>query len=176
MVNLDLNDSRTGEVLKPGEGLSGRAFAENKTLTVEDYTVWEGRSESFVQGNFYAAAAIPLRRQNDPIGVLTLTRKQKGKPFKTEEIQIAELLAAQISAVILNNQLIDETRRLVKRERTINQAAAQIRRSLDAKTILDTTTEELGNLLGSRVVRARIYPQQGITDEEKELLWTNPDW
>jgi GAF domain-containing protein len=168
VVNLNVNDEQVGEILRPGEGLSGLVFAENKTITIDDYEVWEGRSEKFTHVGFHSAVALPLRRQTEPIGVLALTRTQKGQPFKADEVQIAELLAAQVSAVIINNQLIEETRRLIKRERTINQAAAQIRRSLDARTILDTMTGELGNLFGNRTVKARLFPQQEGRSEEKE--------
>jgi GAF domain-containing protein len=170
MINLNVSITRSGQTLKPGEGLSGLAFTENKTQTIEDYATWEGRVDIFSQDNIHTAVSIPLRRQNEPIGVLSLTRGQKGQPFKPDEIQIAELLAAQIASVIINNQLIEETRFLVKRERTINQAAAQIRRSLDAKTILDTTTNELGNLLGNRMVKARLFPQRASVTEEDEPL------
>jgi GAF domain-containing protein len=160
MANLNAVDERIGRSLAPGEGLSGWAFKENKTHAIDNYTTWAGRSEKYAQGGFHAAVAIPLRRQNEPLGVLTLTRSAEGQPFLQDEIQIAELLAAQVAAVIINNQLIEETRRLVQRERTINQATDQIRRSLDAKTILDTTTAELGNLLTNKVVRARLYAEE----------------
>jgi sigma-B regulation protein RsbU (phosphoserine phosphatase) len=160
MANLNAVDERIGRSLAPGEGLSGWAFKENKTHAIENYTTWAGRSEKYAQGGFHAAVAIPLRRQNEPLGVLTLTRSAEGQPFLQDEIQIAELLAAQVAAVIINNQLIEETRRLVQRERTINQATDQIRRRLDAKTILDTTTAELGNLLTNKVVRARLYAEE----------------
>lgn len=169
VTNLNVNDPQVGEVLEPGEGLSGQAFEENKTITIDDYATWAGRSEKFTHVGFHSAVAVPLRRQNEPIGVLALTRTQKKQSFKQDEIQIVELLAQQVSAVIVNNQLIEETRRLIKRERTINQAAAQIRRSLDAKTILETMTEELGNLFGNRAVKARLYPQQEGIVEEKEI-------
>lgn len=167
IVNLDAGDTRTDEVLEPGVGLSGRAFAENNTQVIEDNARWEGEVEEFIRGRFNTAVAVPLRRQNEAIGVMTLTRKQDKQPFKQEEIQIAELLAAQVSAVIINNQLIEETSRLVRRERTINQVAAQIRRSLDAKTILDTMTDELGHLLGNKVVKARLFPPQEPVSPER---------
>jgi GAF domain-containing protein len=166
-VNLNTDDDRSGRSLQPGEGLTGWAFKENKTHAIDDYTTWAGRSKKYQDGGFNAAVSIPLRRQNEPLGVLTLTRSAKGHPFKQDEIQIAELLAAQTSAVIINNQLIDETRRLVQRERSINQATAQIRRSLDAKTILDTTTAELGNLLKNKVVRARLFTEEVDLPEEQ---------
>jgi GAF domain-containing protein len=165
IANLNVNDTRLGESLEPGAGLSGRAFAENKTQLTED-GAGEGGGEDFVQAGISTAVAVPLRRQNEPIGVMTLTRSQNNEPFKLDEIQIAELLAAQVSAVIINNQLVEETSRLIRRERNINQAAAQIRRSLDAKTILDTMTEELGYLLGSKVVKARLFPQQERSSQE----------
>ncbi len=168
-LTVDLNSAlnRIGQSLAPGEGLSGLAFSENKTQAVEDYSTWPGRSELFAQNPFHAAVSIPLRHQNESLGTMTLTRSQKGQPFKKDEIQIAELLATQIAAIIINNQLLEETRRLVKRERAINRATGQIRLSLDAKTILDTTTAELGNLLPNKVVRARLYPQQVELPEEQ---------
>lgn len=170
IVNLNESDTNSDQILDPGEGLSGRAFAKNETIIIDDIGAWENPIENFILGNFQFAVAIPLRSQKEPIGVLTLTRNEVDQPFLAEEIQVAELLAAQVSAVIVNNQLIEETRRLAKRERSINQAAAQIRRSLDAKTILETTTDQLGHLLGDKIVKARLFPQQeGLTEENERI-------
>jgi sigma-B regulation protein RsbU (phosphoserine phosphatase) len=160
IVSFNIGENTTGQQLSPGEGLSGRSFSENTILVIEDYATWSGQSGPFAQIGFHAALAVPLRRQNEPIGVLALTRSQEDRPFKPDQVQIAELLAAQVGAVVINNQLIEETRRLVQRERAINQASAQIRRSLDAKTILDTTTGELGEIFGNKLVRARLFPQE----------------
>ncbi|MCI0580757.1 MAG: GAF domain-containing protein [Chloroflexi bacterium] len=159
VISFNVGQDQTGRRLGRGEGLSGRAFVENKTHVVDDYATWEGRDLGFAQVGFHAALAVPLRHQNEPIGILALTRSRPNRPFRPEEVQVAELLASQVGATIVNNQLVEQTQRLARRDKTISQIVAEVRRSLDTRTILETAGRELGQALGDKPVRVHLYPQ-----------------
>jgi GAF domain-containing protein/HAMP domain-containing protein len=157
VISYDTTGAMVGRRLAPGEGLSGRAFREGQTIKVDDYQHWTGMSSAFSDAPFHAAIAVPLRQQDRPIGVLILTRSQSNRPYGPQEVQVLDLLAAQAGTIISNSQLVDETRRLARRERTLNRIAAEIRRSLDVQTVLETATRELGQTLNDKQIRVRLF-------------------
>lgn len=165
VISYDSTGTMVGRHLAPGEGLSGRAFQEGQTIKIDDYHTWAGMSATFQDAPFHAALAVPLKQQDRPIGVLVLTRSQPNHPYGPQEVQVVDLLAAQAGTIIANTRLVDETRRLARRERTLNHIAAQIRRSLDVQTILETATQELGHTLNEKRVRVRLFAPETATAE-----------
>jgi GAF domain-containing protein len=153
-----------GRRLSPGEGLAGRAFSQNSTLKVDDYAHWSGVAPAFADVTFRAALAVPLKQQEQPIGVLILTRTEIERPFNPEEVQVIDLLAAQAGAIIVNSQLVEETRRLARRERILNRITAEIRRSLDVQTVLETATRELGQTLNDKRIRVRLFASEAAEE------------
>jgi GAF domain-containing protein/HAMP domain-containing protein len=157
VISYDTTGAMIGRRLAPGEGLSGRAFQEGETIKVDDYPTWAGMSPTFNDATFHSAMAVPLKQQDKPIGVLILTRSQLNHPYSPQEVQVIDLLAAQAGTIIANSQLVDETRRLARRESTLNHIVAEIRRSLDVQTVLETATRELGQTLKDKRVRVRLF-------------------
>jgi GAF domain-containing protein len=101
----------TGRRLKPGEDLTGRAFVERRIQVVDDYPAWTGRSSTFLDVPFASGLAAPMIWQAQAVGVLVVTRSQRGRPFAADEQNLAELLAAQAAAIIRNARLLDQTQR-----------------------------------------------------------------
>ena len=59
--------------LKPGVGISGKSFAMNKPLIVEDYDNWDGKPPAFAQHPpDMDVMAVPMRWQDRIIGVLVV--------------------------------------------------------------------------------------------------------
>lgn len=160
MLELNLGQGVTvGQRLKPGEGVVGQSFKEGRFYQIEDYNNWEGRVGTIGRVDFHAILAVPIREREKVIGVIAFTRQLGSPPFDHEEIQLIELLTSQAGTIITNQQLIEDTQQLVRRERILNQISAEVRRSLDLETILQSATQELGQTLGTRRVTARLYPQ-----------------
>jgi diguanylate cyclase (GGDEF)-like protein len=92
-----------GRVIRPGEGLSGRAIRERTLVQVADYG-----SEAFppaVVGHnaarLYAwALGLPLLRDGEPIGALALARVERDQPFEALELEALELLANQVTLAV----------------------------------------------------------------------------
>jgi len=82
----------SGEMLcrrfKPGEGIAGRAFMENRTICV-DNTAADGAFTERESTNVHSIICVPLNVDDGTIGVLNITNKRAlmfaGKPASGEE-------------------------------------------------------------------------------------------
>jgi diguanylate cyclase (GGDEF)-like protein len=99
--------------LKPGEpgrtGIAAWVVAKNEPVYVSDQ-----RSDARVQraadepaGHDGSIIATPLRRRTGAVGVITLERLGLGNPFSTEEFELVQLFAAQVSIALQNAEVFE---------------------------------------------------------------------
>lgn len=136
-----------GRRLKPGEGLTGRAFATRTIQVVEDYPSWSGQSATFSDAPFASGLAAPMTWQAQVVGVLVATRSEAGHPYAEDEQNLAELLAAQAAAVIQNARLIEETRRRAEELSVLNELARALAAQLDVGQVLEQVYHGVSRLL-----------------------------
>ncbi|MGE0711398.1 MAG: ATP-binding protein [Planctomycetota bacterium] len=67
--------------------------------------------QSIYTHNIRSALAVPLRAQDDVIGVLHLDKRSSRRPFGTEDLQLAVIVAQQAATTIANARLFDAIRR-----------------------------------------------------------------
>jgi hypothetical protein len=79
-------------------------------------------------------------------------------------------LGAQIAVSIYNAQLIDQSRRMARRERLLHEVTSKIRSSTDMKTILAITATELGRALHlqSATIEVGIKPNSNSNESGKK--------
>ncbi len=106
----------------------------------------------------------PIRLRDQVIGSLLLERAPDRGVWGAEEIAMVETLTAQAAQALENARLLDETRRRVDQERTLNDLSARFSRSLDVETVLQDAVRELGRLLSMDEVTLHI----GVLDGENE--------
>jgi len=88
---------------------TGRALLEHKVIHVHDvrsdpeYT-WKQAQEL---GGFRTMLGVPMLREGEPVGVLTLTRKEV-QPFTDKQIDLVSTFADQAAIAIENVRLFDE--------------------------------------------------------------------
>jgi len=154
-----------GRRLKPGEGLSGRAFNEKKTLVVDDYLAWNGHAETFADAPFAAALAVPLIWQNRVVGVLVATRSQPGYPFSSSDQGLAELLAGQVTAFVGNAHLFQERERRIAELAVLNDLGQALSMAMELDDLLATVYQHVSRLFDTTNFYIATY-------EEGSAEWT----
>lgn len=116
-----LESKFVGIQLKSGEGLAGRAMAAGETLSVDDYTEWEGRAHQFDDAGFGPTIAVTLKWQQIVIGVISLSRKRGEEQFTAEDSALLEQLAAVAAIAIHQATLFDEVQESQRRQQILSR-------------------------------------------------------
>ncbi len=127
---------------KPDRGSSfGRAIIDGRTAHIPDVLADRGfdRHEAQKVIGFRAALAVPLRRENDTIGVLTVQRK-RAEPFSPDQIALIETFAAQAVIAIENTRLLNELR---QRTDDLSEALEQQTATSEVLQVISSSPGEL---------------------------------
>lgn len=96
--------------------------------------------------------AFPIKLRSEVIGVLGL-KSQSDREWTEDEIDIIRAVAERVAIAAENARLVTETQRKAAKEEAIGQITSKISASINIRSILQTTVEELGRALpGSDVV------------------------
>lgn len=83
-----------GRILYAGEGLAGRVYQLQETLTNPNYHAWDGRSEVFNDIRFYGSLSVPILDGDDCVGVLNLHEIKPGRSFTERDQRTIQMIAA----------------------------------------------------------------------------------
>ena len=144
----EFHEFQESHPLPPGRGTAvGRTAIEGKTIHIPD--VLADPEYTFLQsqkiGRYRAVLAVPLLRQGDPIGALSLTRSEP-LPFSANQIGLVETFADQAVIAIENARLFDEVQ---ARTRELTQSVAELRalgevsRAVSSTLKLETVLETI---------------------------------
>ncbi len=94
----------------PGEGVTGRAIEERRTVIDDraDRSRWPKASRSARIPDVVAAMAVPLLRNDEVIGTITWLRDDLSSPYSPEEQEVAALLGVQVALALMNGGLLHE--------------------------------------------------------------------
>ena len=126
--------------IEPGRGTAaGRALLEGKIIHIRDvqadpeYT-W---TEAQRFGGFRTVLAVPMLRESNPIGVLTLTRSEV-RPFTDKQIELAATFADQAVIAMENVRLFDEVQ---ARTRELSQSVEELRALGEVSQAVNSTVD-----------------------------------
>ena len=153
--------------LRPGEGVSGRAYAERRAVATEDWKVDPSlnyRSETIAaleEGDSPRAfVAVPIIIRDEVFGVL-LGGARGRRRFTERDIRVLSSMAAQAAAAIENARLYTVTQYNLAAAALLNEAARTLHRTLDARRLLPDALAGLGQTFGAEGVAMILFGDGG---------------
>ncbi len=174
-------ENMIGYRLRRGEGLVGKALAEQQTLFIENYNVWEESIPGLRDARFNAIMAVPLIGRFGPQGVLSL-RAYEMTAFSEREVRLANLFAQQAAAALDNARLNKDAQRRAEEFSLLSQAGIDLLPIRDMERLLDRAADWTRRIFD--VPRAVIFlrhPDTGVymagrsVDAAEHLLSVTPD-
>jgi diguanylate cyclase (GGDEF)-like protein/PAS domain S-box-containing protein len=135
-VDYGLRRSVVGTTLKLGEGMAGRVAQTGEPLIADNYQTWSGRSEKYDEDLFTAVAEVPLKWQDQVIGVLAVLDEVEERVFTEDDVQLLSLFADQAAIALENARLYEETHRRLAREERLNELAHALGGAMELATII----------------------------------------
>jgi PAS domain S-box-containing protein len=126
-----------GRTISRNEGVAGRVWATGKPFLVNDYENWEGALHHSRRVEvFDSLVGIPLKSENDVVGVLGLAQRPGKPPFTEADVEILNLFA-QLASIVLDNvrlyaQAQEEIEERKQAAEALRQSEEQNRALLDA--------------------------------------------
>lgn len=132
---LDLDKTFCSKIFRLGKLISFESFQESK---------WSEYSANNVLG-LEAYIGTPVLVGKLPYGVLCFTSfNKRTKPFKDSDRQIIKLMAQWVGHEIERQQYEISLEKELKRGNLLRKITQEIRRSLDVKTVFQTTVNQIG--------------------------------
>ena len=140
------------------------AYASDES-GVAPFTTWEPQMKMAVQTGQAVGGgddlAIPIRVRDQVIGVID-GRKPDGTLWSADEISLLETLTEQLSTALEGAQLYEDTQRRAAREQVAREITAEMRRSLDVTTVLQTALHQLRTSLG--LTEAEVWIEEASSE------------
>jgi GAF domain-containing protein len=155
--------------LRPGRGSTvGRALLEKKPVQIPDVLADTeyAHSEQQKKAGFRTFLAVPLLRQGEPIGVLSLCRKTVA-PFTEKQIDLVSSFADQAVIAIENVRLFDEVQ---ARTEDLRESLQQQTATADVLKVISRSTFDLQTVLQTLVESAA-----KLCDAEKATITRQKD-
>ncbi len=162
-----------GTVTRRGEGVVGHVLASGQSIAVEDYQSWEGRSPQYANTDYDAVLGVPLRWQDEIVGVLSLVDSRPTRKFSDEDIRVAEMFAAQAAVAIGNIRLFEATRRRLDQLDRLRSIALELLSSTDIHSILRLIAGAALEHTGAQDVHLYLYDQTQQSLSFGASLWAD---
>jgi signal transduction histidine kinase len=157
---------------RPGQGISGHAFATRQPVSTGDRAVDPGPGLgaemiarlAAARGHPRAMMAVPIVIRDESYGVLMAYRAEP-HAWSPDEIRLLSRLAAPAAVAIDNAQLYAETQQNLAAAGLLNEAARTLHRALDVRRRLPAALADLGRTFGASGVGVGLLGPGSDTDE-----------
>jgi signal transduction histidine kinase len=150
------------------ETMTGRVLLESSALQIADLAADQEYKipESLTVAKARTLLGVPLMREDEPIGVMSLAR-QRVEPFTEQQIELVKTFADQAVIAIENVRLLDELRqrtddlgRSVEELRALGEVSQAVNSTLDLETVLSTIVAKAVQLSGTDAGAIYRYDEQ----------------
>lgn len=127
--------------IKAGEGLIGQVMITGQPLVISNYSNWENRIDALAE-KIGRIIGVPLSRGGQIIGVLVVfDGPEKQDAFDVEDVNLLNMLAAQVAIALENWQLYSTMEHKVKELATLNRVSQAVNSTLDLQKTLTLITD-----------------------------------
>ncbi|MBV8368955.1 MAG: sensor domain-containing phosphodiesterase [Candidatus Eremiobacteraeota bacterium] len=167
------NDPRVSipiPVINPGQGITGKAFAEDQTLTTADEGIPDEGPVWMRELHIRAGAAVPVRVEGRPRGVL-VARSYTERTFSEQDLETMRTAGEQIAPTLANMGLLARA----QRERNVAHALAELMRAAtlaeDVDALMKLIVRYATRLLGADdgCIETHHGAPRGASDGEPSL-------
>src|ERR1051326_1974235 len=148
--------------VKVGEGVTGRAVKERRTILVDDVS----KDQSYIEAlpRVRSELAVPLINKNKVIGVMDLEAREPGY-FKEEHARLLSLIGSRFAVSIENARLYTRVVRQANNLALLNE----ISRDLTSILNLDQLLKRIGDLL-AKVIDYQMFSILLLDDTNQKLV------
>jgi signal transduction histidine kinase len=150
--------------LKPGVGLTGRAFVEQISIVENDYARSSLGTPHSREAGLRTGIAIPISHGNHRIGVLSVGSYDPSRTFGPEDVDLLELFAAMVAVALENAELNAELESRLHRIRTLSRLTRLVSTSLDLDHMLLRIARAAAHLSGA------VFATFWVPDEARRTL------
>jgi PAS domain S-box-containing protein len=163
-------------VLRAGEGVSGRAYAERKPSWTADAHADPSlgysqatRAALAVEGAPRAFIAAPIVIRDEVFGVL-MGASREPRLFSEQDVHVLSTMAAQAAVAIENARLYTVTQYNLAGAALLNDAARTLHRTLDARRLLPDALASLGQTFNAVGAAVMLFGDTG-SGQAKVIRW-----
>lgn len=135
-----------------GKGLTSTIINTRKPLLLAKDTENRARELGALHVGKLAKSwlGVPLIIGDEILGVMTIQDIERENAFFDDDVSLLTVMASQVAVALRNARLVNSIRKHAEQQRLLYEITEKIRRSVDMNAILETTTTELGKVLGAR--------------------------
>lgn len=150
--------------LKLGEGITGWAAANRKTVALDEKSYADYRFKhipGLIEDTYEAFLSVPLLYRGELIGVLNVQRKQPHK-HRENELKLIQSIVQQVSGAIVNARLFSELKEKAEKLEAFYEISKNLASQHYLNDFLKFVLSVLSELINSRFCSLTLY------DEEKD--------
>lgn len=136
---------------------AGRTLEEPVNWDEAQSALHSGRVTISEREDSTLAIAVPIRLQNQVIGILDIRSSEASREWSEDEVAMLEAIADRLALALENARLFEETSGRASREHAVAEITSRIRETNDPQVMIRTAIEELQRVL--KVSRVEIIPQ-----------------
>ena len=144
-----------------GQGIIGQVAQSGLSMIVNDVSTEPNYIN--LDPEIQSEMAVPITFKGEVLGVLDIELPEKNA-FHSSEADILGTLGNNLGAVISSAHLLENVKIQVAQQQQLFEATSKIRRSVEMKSIMETSATEIGHILGARRVSIRINPQSSTEE------------
>ena len=182
-ISHNLDKDYTGLTLALGEGVAGKVVQRGEPLIVADHRTWEGKSPQLTDAEVKGVIGVPLKWQEEIIGVLDIMDTSGKKAFDEHDIRLLSLFADQAALAIQNARLYTALQQRAQMSEVLLDIAQAATASLELTRVLKLIAQRTAQACevdrctillleeGEKLVPAMSQFASGRVDEEMWRLF-----